>query len=548
MGGRLVTVLAGGAVVAALAGDVLRSVPARAAARSVAEPRQVRPPLPPPLAAPRPSQQAGPVRLRVRFLGAVPGRVPFLLFDGSTGTRCVEDLTLAGRDSVVVSAFGADASCHTQLVAFAPDRAPAAAPTGALDAVRRAGVWRARLRPPDTVVVATWIVAAPADTAALARRLDTQLGFANAILERSGAGIYVRRVPGRQRGGRGTGWIDAGTALGGLLTRGCAVADSIAASTAYRPGALNLYYVPRLGLDAASQDLGFVCWGWGAHREMLFVDHQRGLPLTLGHELGHALGLVTPNATSGHVGDVGTRFAGFERNLMRVGVGQPAVLTVGQAYRLQFDGNAWLNRPARRRDAAARSCQDDASTAVPCPKLGLPAPAAASGVAFAPDAPAPPDRLEDVRDWLDCHDCWGVNLDRATRWMMQGPESRQDSLMRIALEGPGPERLAGYEESLRRLYEQDSAYAAEHGHPLPPRAEFVATYRSRYDALWRTRAALALGCASDSTGQVPVRIREFFQRADTADRRGPAPRLRRSILSAVESLGGRPDCRRLTLR
>ena len=490
----------------------------------------------------------GPFRLRVRFEGAVQGQTPFLLFNGMTSARCVRGLATAGKDSVVLNGVGLDSTCPTELVAFASDRAPATSPDPSVAAVLRSGEWRARLRPPDTVVVASWIVSPAADSATLRRRLNNEIGHANGIFEMSGAGIYVRREPGHNRRATSDGWVESANGLGRLLTRGCAVADSIAESGAYRRGVLNLYYVPNIGLDTTAQALGVVCWSWGAHREILFVSYRQAQPLTVGHELSHALGLVTPNVTSGHVGDVGTRFAGYQNNLMRVGVGQPAVLTVGQAYRLQFDSIAWINAPGRRDGAFLRPCQDDAAANAPCPVLGLRNPAEVGAAGFA-ETPLPaPDTLESLTDWLECHDCWSATLNSVTHWMEQGPDSRQDSVMRIVLEGPGQQRLDQYARSLNALYSQDSAYAERHGDPLPDRAAFVALYLGRYDQMWRTRAALVLGCVVDSSGHVPLRIRSFLESADTSSRLGPEPGVRQSILDALQILGRESACRRLTLR
>lgn len=102
---------------------------------------------------------------------------------------------------------------------------------------------------------------------------------------------------------------------------------------------------------------------------------------TLAHELGHVLGLRIPfpleglPCTWGHTNSIpGYMPCGSEfrfGNLMWDGSVKVAHISLGQAFRMNFDSHSWLNRPGAVPERFARACQSNPSVRTyACPKLG----------------------------------------------------------------------------------------------------------------------------------------------------------------------------------
>lgn len=99
-----------------------------------------------------------------------------------------------------------------------------------------------------------------------------------------------------------------------------------------------------------------------------------------------------------------------------------------------------------------------------------------------------------VQEWLMCIDCRSGQIDSLLSQLRRQYVPTVTGLTGHLLDGPGAVRLAAFERASKRVHFADSVYAVRNGRPLPiPQDQFVERYRVRYDRLWRTRAALALG-------------------------------------------------------
>jgi hypothetical protein len=98
---------------------------------------------------------------------------------------------------------------------------------------------------------------------------------------------------------------------------------------------------------------------------------------------------------------------------------------------------------------------------------------------------------QDLLAWFECEECTEGQLESV---IALGPAAIP-SLAAALREGPAPERLAEVQRHLARRYEDHAAYAdrnpgAELGRS---QADFVNRYSENFVALYRVRAAIALG-------------------------------------------------------
>lgn len=97
-------------------------------------------------------------------------------------------------------------------------------------------------------------------------------------------------------------------------------------------------------------------------------------------------------------------------------------------------------------------------------------------------------------DWLTCIDCPDGQLDSVLALALRDYVGTVRMLAGHLLNGPGASRLASFDEASARVHRANVEYALARREPLPiPVNEFVALYHTRYERVWRMRAALALG-------------------------------------------------------
>ncbi|MEO8621045.1 MAG: hypothetical protein ABI625_08260 [bacterium] len=142
----------------------------------------------------------------------------------------------------------------------------------------------------------------------------------------------------------------------------CADIPTLPAAVAPNPTKLNIYHIAVANDGAGTRVRGYFC-----APNVILIGHGWALQTTLGHELGHALGLIAPSW--GHTDNV----AGFIRdNVMSTDAasGQDARfrLSLGQLYRMHIDGRSWLRRNPDLTDGAF-TCGCDPYARLVCPAL-----------------------------------------------------------------------------------------------------------------------------------------------------------------------------------
>ena len=294
---------------------------------------------------------------RVKLTAAIG--TPVLIASGQDGDECLRHKLVTGTGILVVANGLESASgCRSELVVFSKDRESERliAPKWNDSAQPLEVTLSQRLGVPLNVVVrsgeksvAAW---AKSDVA-----LATAIFNDNRVGMRFVAGAIYRNS----------------AAQAELLAKACGGVDELrdAGPPLYRPERINVYYVP-VGYYVTWS--GYNCFESGAPN-VIFISQSGSVPTTLAHELGHALNLRN---ASGHT-DAAEGNAGMnsftEENLMYSWAdieGERDHLSIGQAFRMNWDAESWLNeggvaQPAR----PVIDCQDSATVAGPCPKLSL---------------------------------------------------------------------------------------------------------------------------------------------------------------------------------
>ena len=143
----------------------------------------------------------------------------------------------------------------------------------------------------------------------------------------------------------------------------CSDLAALPASVAPDPTRLNIYHLSAVnGPDGRAN--GYFC-----PPNVILTDDELELATTLGHELGHALGLIIP--MNGHT-DPPVMQGFYRDNVMstNAAVGQDARFrfSLGQLYRMHYDGRSWLQRDVSLGDGPNK-CSCDPYARNVCPAL-----------------------------------------------------------------------------------------------------------------------------------------------------------------------------------
>ena len=300
----------------------------------------------------------------VSFPGTTAADPALLLYSGREGANCVSYKPYVANPTVTLPDVSYDPACVVEMDAFAPllgsfgnwvDPAVAGS-EGWLTAAIDAGSISIALPDLTPVPLQIWLVAgAPLGVTKAKAMRDRLLDKAFPILETMGIGLSLDTTS-----------KVLNPSL--LPVPMCTNSSSISTNSAiYNTNRINVYFVQ----DYANiQNLtpAYNCWLQG-HKEIIFVswDNTNVVDPTLAHELGHALGLVHPNAVGGHTYLV----AGFDAYNLMASNTDVTNASIGQLYAFNFSSDSWLNRagsPFIR--PVVRSCQDVWGAGV-CPALTL---------------------------------------------------------------------------------------------------------------------------------------------------------------------------------
>jgi hypothetical protein len=312
----------------------------------------------------------------------IADRRPMVLFNGYRNGRCQQDVVCYGTPDLFLGDlrwgpddWGRDCS-REELVAFAVDHAPFIVPlvpgaTGHAVTFASAPVVDVTIRLIGAVHDPALEAQAYAD-AERATRLFSELG-AGIALKFTVQWLAPPPLP-----------IPPGETVPPKFEQsaGCdndriTALLSTAAAGGYDSRRINVYYVTSVAGNRAA----VTCYGPPSllHQEIVLM--QGGLsysPMQLGHELGHALGLLrtvtTPAGNDvplGHVDEMGLDEYLRSDNLMYSGGFDYRTLTIGQVYRMHFDDIAWLMRGTPS-PPYPRTCQaSPVASGGPCPPLTL---------------------------------------------------------------------------------------------------------------------------------------------------------------------------------
>jgi hypothetical protein len=310
----------------------------------------------------------------VVFDNPVPTVKTLLLYDGWANGWCRTDRTCVGAPDAFLGDLRWGKCATTELVAFAPGFGPrvvADCPRSESNSEVCAGEEPIQLPAETDVQVRVWVAPAPGESqGSLDEALDEaryEMDHAAAAFSRAGAGIRLAYQVNS---------VNAGDIA--AVGAGCAKAGGARTTSSFQSGAINVYYVPSLDMTQAWNPVGESCWP--GNRDIAYVARDAKRPALLSHEIGHALGLVTPDDAEGDV-DALSEFADYTTvpevrdNLMNSGVLAFESLWPGQIYRIHFDkGHSWLFLAAGSTGAGqfGHQCQTgSAYTDDPCPPLTL---------------------------------------------------------------------------------------------------------------------------------------------------------------------------------
>jgi hypothetical protein len=307
----------------------------------------------------------------------------WLLDHGSNASgTCENDLLV---ESVGLTSLGWNASpeaaattCHLAALVLAKDRAPfftnAAADfnwTAALGDVYAPMIPAGKLQLPVRIIISDPALST-INRDKLKLAIETaELALVQLALDNSYAGITLVDPAG------GPPQVTVDNAALPVLTQGCLGAAAIRANPAiYAAGRLNVYYVPEVRSEEGSPVAGYAC-ATSEAPNIVFVDHDGHFTSLLAHELGHALGNITP--FWGHA----DYFEGFyeesdgrKLNVMVDGLSDPGetlpgdarYYSVGQVSRMHLGDASWLNKSSATDGSTlrARLSMPGAGTIVPC--------------------------------------------------------------------------------------------------------------------------------------------------------------------------------------
>lgn len=218
-----------------------------------------------------------------------------------------------------------------------------------------------------TLPVALWIAVGPdGDPSSVADIAKADVELANTILTANRAGILLEIL-------NSSTITDPAeiAAIGG----DCQSANDLTVSR--KPGVLNVYYIDGLAASERGEQCG---WREEFKQPAVYISANNHDPITLVHEMGHALSLVLPGAGHSNI------LPGFDHtNVMTSGAvdNDPTGrirFSVGQVFRMNVDSSSWLNwatkngLPVREQAAPRLACQCGANgegkeLRGPCPRL-----------------------------------------------------------------------------------------------------------------------------------------------------------------------------------
>jgi hypothetical protein len=315
----------------------------------------------------------------------------------SSGTAtCMNDLLLHGTGLRVISGNATatnslGASCPLASLVLATDRAPfftnAAADfnwSAMLGDVFEPPMPDVKLKLPIRIIISDpeLLMNDPFDldkTELIADIEESELPLANLALHDSYSGITLVDE------GGGPPQITINDGVEAILKKGCGNAAAIRANTAiYSADRINVYYIDKVqneeGVSAGAgwEKAGYTCNTSDAPN-IIFIDHNGHTASTLAHEIGHALGLITPAwGHSDRYLNVYFDGAGRPLNIMSDASSlyddgeylpaDPQYFSVGQVSRMHLGNTSWLNMSSASDGLTPRARQSvpGASTIVAC--------------------------------------------------------------------------------------------------------------------------------------------------------------------------------------
>ncbi|HEY5547107.1 MAG TPA: hypothetical protein VIK50_13730 [Gemmatimonadaceae bacterium] len=297
----------------------------------------------------------------VEFPGTTAANPPLLLYSGREGANCPEFEPHVANPTVTLDDVSFDITCPVEMDAFAPGLGAFARsldPTVPgdvewLETAIESGSLAISLPELTSVPLRLWIVASTATDIATAKGMrDRLLDKAYPILETMGTGLTLDTA--------------SSPLIPSVIDPNCDKAGIISTNPLiYDATRINVYFV-RNYRNLPDLTPAQNCW-LKTHPEIVFISwgNSNVVDPTLAHELGHALGLVHPNADGGHTYLV----PGFDAfNLMATNT-DVTNASIGQLYALNFSSGSWLNRTGSLFvKPVVRDCQDSWGTGV-CPAL-----------------------------------------------------------------------------------------------------------------------------------------------------------------------------------
>ena len=270
------------------------------------------------------------------------------LLAGNVNGTCQYDRVDAFNGSAIVGQFDVSSTCaRADAIVFSE---------GARPVVTRPFVWTAAqdlvdaTLSTDAIVIPMQLVIGIADVATAEKNEADYLLAAGDAFRMSRSGIAL--LPSAQ------------TIIRELLpsTSTCEDVKLLTGPGAPNPKNLNIYHLAKV-VVGGTEVRGVFCTP-----NVILINHSWALTATLGHEIGHALGLIAP--AWGHTDNI-TGFIGD--NLMSAtaddGNDIRRRMSLGQLYRVHVDGRSWLRRNPTDLSDGPFLCHCDPYAANVCPAL-----------------------------------------------------------------------------------------------------------------------------------------------------------------------------------
>ncbi len=306
---------------------------------------------------------------RVAFYNVHPWDGPTVVYRGWRDGACADPLVASGSPTVSIGDAQTRGECPPELDVFTRFHGAFATTSPVWEPVGGGATeYRIALPPINRLHVSVWVVRWSDPT--LESRVQWAVFHALAAYLRFRTGQWIDVK---------VNYVNSGSPQAGYIGTGCH--DALRARTTWAPGdnpyvenALNVFVVQTI-LDpdgSATTWMGLTCSYIDAANVAYLSSTFNNA--TLAHEIGHMLGMMAPEDEWGHTNwlDCGGVSCFSTENLMYSDVVAVNELTLGQAYRMNFDARSWLNRaavaPARQ---LIRACQSDWLWNWPCPPLTL---------------------------------------------------------------------------------------------------------------------------------------------------------------------------------